>query len=125
MPFGAKLNVPPVPQGGRCTPSTASPFSFTGVPMQSHVRISSAAALAVIIAFGAVGRAQSTTTVLVDVDHRKTQSLNGEWHYIVDPYDGGLYNFHREIRKDGFFLDGVPEHGRNGLMQYDKSKSTT
>ena len=93
--------------------------------MQSHVRISSAAALAVIIAFGAVGRAQSTTTVLVDVDHRKTQSLNGEWHYIVDPYDGGLYNFHREIRKDGFFLDGVPETGSNGLIEYGFSKSPT
>jgi beta-glucuronidase len=93
--------------------------------MQSLVRISSVAALAVIVAFGAVGRAQSTTTVLVDVDHRKTLSLNGEWHYIVDPYDGGLYNFHREIRKDGFFLDGVPETGSKGLIEYDFSKSPT
>jgi beta-glucuronidase len=93
--------------------------------MQSHARLSSAAALAVIVAFGAVGRAQSTTTVLVDVDHRKTLSLNGEWHYIVDPYDGGLYNFHREIRKDGFFLNGAPETGSNGLIEYDFSKSPT
>ncbi len=93
--------------------------------MQSYVRISSAAALAVLVAFGAVGRAQSTTTVLVDVDHRKTLSLNGDWHYIVDPYDGGLYNFHREIRKDGFFLDGAPETGSNGLIEYDFSKSPT
>ena len=92
--------------------------------MHSHVRISSAA-LAVIIAFGAVGWAQSTTTVLLDVDHRKTLSLNGEWHYIVDPYDDGLYNFHREIRKDGFFFDGAPETGSNGLVEYDFSKSPT
>ena len=68
---------------------------------------------------------QSRTTVLVDVDHRKTLSLNGDWHYIVDPYDGGLYNFHREIRKDGFFLDGVPEAGSAGLIEYDFSKSPT
>ncbi len=93
--------------------------------MQSHKRMSSAVVLAVIVAFGAVGRAQSTSTVLVNVDHRKTVTLNGEWHYIVDPYDGGLYNFHRELRKDGFFLNGVPETGSNGLIEYDFSKSPT
>ena len=68
---------------------------------------------------------QSNTTVLVDVDHRNTVSLNGDWHYIVDPYDGGLYNFHREIRKDGFFLDGAPETGSSGLIEYDFSKEPT
>ena len=68
---------------------------------------------------------QSKTTVLVDVDHRKALSLNGDWHYIVDPYDGGLYDFHREIRKDGFFLDGAPETGSDGLIEYDFSKSPT
>ena len=69
--------------------------------------------------------AQSKTTVLVDVDNRRALSLNGDWHYIVDPYDGGLYNFHREIRKDGFFLDGAPETGSAGLIEYDFSKSPT
>ena len=68
---------------------------------------------------------QLKPTVLVDVDHRKALSLNGDWHYIVDPYDGGLYNFHREIRKDGFFLDGAPETGSDGLIEYDFSKSPT
>jgi beta-glucuronidase len=66
--------------------------------------------------------AQSKTTVLVDVDHRKTLSLDGDWHYIVDPYDGGLYTFHRDIRPDGFFLDGAPETGSEGLVEYDFSK---
>lgn len=68
---------------------------------------------------------QSSTTVLVNVDHRKTLSLNGDWHYIVDPYEGGLYNFHRETRSDGFFLNGVPETGSQGLIEYDFSKSPT
>lgn len=85
----------------------------------------SAAALAAIVGFGAVGRAQSTTTVLVDVDHRKALSLNGDWHYIVDPYDGGLYNFHREIRKDGYFLNAATRSGDNTLVEYDFSKSPT
>ena len=77
----------------------------------------------VLFAIPAIGQAK--TTVLVDVDHRKAMSLNGDWHYIVDPYDGGLYNFHREIRKDGFFLNGVPETGSDGLVEYDFSKSPT
>ena len=64
-------------------------------------------------------------TVLVDVDHRKTTSLNGDWHYIVDPYQKGLYTFHRELRKDGFFLNGAPEAGSEGLVEYDFSKSPT
>ena len=85
----------------------------------------SAAALAAIVGFGAVGRAQSTTTVLVDVDHRKALSLNGDWHYIVDPYGGGLYNFHREIRKDGYFLNAATRSGDNTLVEYDFSKSPT
>jgi len=68
---------------------------------------------------------QSRTTVLVDADHRNALTLNGDWHYIVDPYDGGLYNFHREIRKDGFFLNGDPETGSDGLTEYDFSKSPT
>jgi hypothetical protein len=71
-------------------------------------------------------QAQSPTTVLVGADRRiASQSLNGDWHYIVDPYDGGLYNFHRELRKDGFFLNGAPETGSKGLVEYDFSKSPT
>jgi len=69
------------------------------------------------------GQTKPGTTVLVDSDHRPAQSLNGDWHYIVDPYDGGLYNFHREIRKDGFFLNGAPETGSDGLLEYDFSKA--
>ena len=84
-----------------------------------------ASVLALVFACCLAGQAQTGTTVLVDVDHRHTQSLNGDWHVIVDPYDGGLYNFHREIRKDGFFLNGAPETGSVGLLEYDFSKSPT
>ena len=69
--------------------------------------------------------AQSASTVLVDVDHRQGTSLNGDWHYIVDPYAGGLYTFHHELRKDGYFLNGAPETGSDRLVEYDFSKSPT
>ena len=92
--------------------------------MQLYLRVLLAAAFAAVLTPGARGQTQSTT-VLVDADHRKMLTLNGDWHYIVYPYDGGLYNFHREIRKDGFFLNGAPETGSQGLLEYDFSKSPT
>jgi beta-glucuronidase len=78
-----------------------------------------------LITAGFAAAAQSAPTVLVDVDHRKTTSLDGDWHYIVDPYDGGLYNFHREIRKDGYFLNATSNPGDNKLLEYDFSKAPT
>jgi len=68
---------------------------------------------------------QSAPTVLVDVDHRQSVSLNGDWHFIVDPYATGLYTFHHELRKDGFYLNGVAEPGSDHLVEYDFAKSPT
>src|SRR3984893_7732478 len=43
--------------------------------------------------------------LLVNVDHRPATSLNGDWHVIVDQYATGLYDFHQNLRKDGFFMN--------------------
>ena len=51
----------------------------------------------------------STPMVLVNVDHRQTISLNGDWHTIADPYATGLYNFHGNPRTDGYFMNGRQE----------------
>lgn len=69
--------------------------------------------------------AQSSPTVLVDVDHRQSFSLNGDWHTIVDPYSDGLYTFHQELRKDGYFLNEHAGSAANNLVEYDFSKSPT
>ena len=73
--------------------------------------------------------AQSEPTVLVDVDHREAQSLNGDWHIIVDPYFFGLYSFHHEIRKDGYFIDANPsaptQSNSAQPIEYDFAKSPT
>ncbi len=84
-------------------------------------------------AFASVARAQENqekatsqpSTVLADVDHRKQVSLDGPWHYMIDPYDGGLYNFHREILKNGYFMNERPQPGSNKLVEYDFAKSPT
>jgi beta-glucuronidase len=59
-----------------------------------------------------LAHAQNGTTLLVDIDHRSSTSLDGDWHTIVDPYSTGLYTFHQELRKDGFFMNAQPDpHG--------------
>lgn len=86
------------------------------------------ARLRLIFAFLLIGQiylhAQSST-VLANVDHRSSMSLNGDWHTIVDPYATGLYTFHHELRKDGFFLNGAAEPGSDRLVEYDFAKSPT
>src|SRR5579859_2513431 len=62
-------------------------------------------------------------TLLVDVDHRQTVSLDGEWHTIVDPYATGLYDFHRHLRRDGYFKNGKQNGGEP--LEYDFAKSPT
>jgi beta-glucuronidase len=85
-------------------------------------------ALAVFLAAPALS--QSTPTVLVDVDHRPSQSLNGPWHYILDPYSAGLSDFQGAINKHGFFENREPEANsnnaaNNGLIEYSFSRSPT
>ncbi len=92
--------------------------------MKFHLRVFPAAALLAVLTLGSIGKAQSTT-VLMDVDHRTSLSLNGDWHAILDPYNGGLYNIHREKRKDGFFLNATPDPNSNKLVEYDFSKAPT
>ncbi len=50
-------------------------------------------------------QSQPNNTLLVDIDHRATTSLDGDWHAIVDQYATGLYTFHQELRNDGFFMN--------------------
>jgi beta-glucuronidase len=50
-------------------------------------------------------QAQTNPTILVNIDHRPATSLNGDWHVIVDQYATGLYDFHQNLRKDGFFMN--------------------
>jgi beta-glucuronidase len=61
--------------------------------------------LASILLLSAKLQAQTNTTLLVDIDHRPATSLNGDWHVIVDQYATGLYDFHQNLRKDGFFMN--------------------
>ena len=66
-------------------------------------------------------------TVLVDVDHRPQQSLDGTWHIIVDPYRNGWDNW-LDISGTpgvrGYIRDATPVPG-GALQEYDFAKSPT
>jgi beta-glucuronidase len=63
-------------------------------------------------------RAQSNTTLLVDIDNRPATSLDGDWHTIVDPYGTGVYDFHHVVKKDGYFMNRTPPHPGNAEYNY-------
>src|SRR6516162_5162880 len=73
----------------------------------------------------ALWAAEKPPTLLVDVDHRTTISLDGDWHAIVDPYDNGYYDFRMQPRKDGYFLNQKRGRGDKRLVEYDFEASPT
>ena len=69
------------------------------------------------------GAMPSPAGLIANVEHRKTLSLDGAWHYIVDPYDNGYYDYRHQPRKDGFFENAKPKTPRD-LVEYDFDRRT-
>ncbi len=61
--------------------------------------------------------------LLVDVDHRASQSLDGDWHIIADPYRAGISSFHGAPNPNGYFKDEVFDPNSNKLVEYSFAKS--
>ena len=68
----------------------------------------------------AAGPTTPAPTQLVAVDQRTVLSLNGDWHYIVDPYDNGLGS-----GRSGYPMDEEVPAGSNKLQEYSFAKSPT
>ena len=68
-------------------------------------------------------KAQQPTTLLVDADHRQQASLDGSWHYIVDPYKNGLGDPDNP-NLNGYAKNGHPVPG-GPLQEYDFAQSPT
>jgi beta-glucuronidase len=64
------------------------------------------------------------TTLLVAIDQRKAMSLDGEWHFMADPYRNGLYSMHGDLNANGYFKDEEGEVGGK-LIEYNFAKSPT
>jgi len=79
--------------------------------------------LAVVPAMRAGAQATEGTIVLTGADRRPAMSLNGEWASIVDPYFSGLYSFHHEEKKNGWFLNYKAKPGDPFPTEYDYAKA--
>lgn len=69
--------------------------------------------------------------LITNVPNRNTTSLNGEWNYIVDPYENGYYSFHLDafdqqkgFQKSAFYSNYHPQN-KQELVEYDFDKSPT
>jgi len=97
-------------------------------PIQSRLiaKLGRAMVPAMFIAVFALSSfAQSTPgpIILTGADRRPANSLNGDWASIVDPYFSGLYSFHHEEKKNGWFLNQKAKPGDPFPTEYDFSKA--
>ena len=79
--------------------------------MRTHLTVLAVLAICAPVA------AQSPSRI-VNVEARRTTSLNGKWRAIVDPYENGYYDFRLQPAKDGYFLDAKPKD-KSDLLEYD------
>jgi beta-glucuronidase len=87
------------------------------------IGLTTALFLVFLAAFSSL-QAQQPTTLLVDVDHRQQTSLNGPWHYIVDPYRNGIGNQPDKPNLNGYARNARPVPG-GALQEYDFAQSPT
>jgi beta-glucuronidase len=78
-----------------------------------------------LICSGVAASSQMANTPLAftGADHRPALSLNGDWASIIDPYFSGLFSFHHEEKKNGWFLNRKAQPGDTGPTEYDFDKA--
>ncbi len=77
-----------------------------------------------VVVMGSASAEPQPAPLIANIENRKTISLNGTWHYIVDPYDNGYYNYRHEPRGDGYFQNAQPKT-KHDLVEYNFEKSDT
>lgn len=67
--------------------------------------------------------------LLINTTNRNSTSLNGEWNYIIDPYETGYYNFHSEAydqknaNSPAAFYNNYHAKNKSELVEYDFDRS--
>lgn len=86
-----------------------------------------------IVALGALSlplAGWAATGTLINAHSRQSQTLNGKWNVIIDPYETGFYDYRYEPYdqspdpKGGFFLDHAPAD-KSELVEYSFDRSPT
>ena len=69
--------------------------------------------------------------LITNTFNRNTTSLNGTWHYIVDPYETGYYNYRYEPydqlkqKNNSAYYADYHTNNKMELVEYDFDKSPT
>ncbi len=69
--------------------------------------------------------------LIINTSNRNTTSLNGNWNYIVDPYEMGYYNYRYEPydqldkNNNSAFYNNYHTNDKMALVEYDFDKSDT
>lgn len=67
--------------------------------------------------------------LITNIPNRNTTSLNGNWNYIVDPYETGYYSFHAEVYDQknpgspSAYYNNYHAKNKGELVEYDFDKS--
>jgi beta-glucuronidase len=64
------------------------------------------------------------SSLIINVDNRKTVSLDGNWEIIIDPFENGFYNYRYEENDNGYFKNQKQESPRD-LLEYEFNPSNT
>lgn len=69
--------------------------------------------------------------LIINVHNRDTTSLNGDWHYIIDPYEYGFYNYRYQPydeqenpSREGFFMD-ASQRDKTDRLEYNFDEAPT
>lgn len=67
--------------------------------------------------------------MLINTANREITTLDGEWNYIVDPYENGYYSFHKEVydktdpKSHSAYYNNYHTDDKSELVEYDFDKS--
>ena len=73
---------------------------------------------------GVTGAWAQAVPQVINVLNRQTQSLNGDWHYIVDVQEEGYYDYRMNPTRWGFFNNAKPQRPED-LIEYDFDATPT
>ena len=89
------------------------------------------AGLIIMIVSLATAISYAQSDLIMNTPNRDTLTLNGQWHYIVDPYENGFYNYRYQTfdsfehpSRDAYFMNAKPTD-KSDRIEYDFNASDT
>lgn len=80
--------------------------------------------LLLIIALAAHAQNESTINLIQNPDARQSISLDGDWHYIIDPYQNGYLDYRLKPTDNGFAKNEKAK-SESDLVEYNFDKTPT